>query len=36
VEITTEPLPKSPVGKLLRKQLREPHWAGHHRRVSGA
>lgn len=36
VEITTEPLPKSVVGKLLRKQLREPHWAGHERRVSGA
>jgi acyl-CoA synthetase (AMP-forming)/AMP-acid ligase II len=36
VELTTEPLPKSVVGKLLRKQLREPHWAGHERRVSGA
>ncbi|MDN5851306.1 MAG: hypothetical protein L0K86_00410 [Actinomycetia bacterium] len=29
--ITTEPLPES-VGK----QLRQPHWAGHERRVSGA
>ena len=36
VEFTTEPLPKSVVGKMLRKQLREPHWAGQERRVSGA
>jgi acyl-CoA synthetase (AMP-forming)/AMP-acid ligase II len=36
IELTTEPLPKSIVGKLLRKQLREPHWVGHDRRVSGA
>lgn len=35
VELTTEPLPKSPVGKLARKVLREPHWAGHDRRVAG-
>ena len=35
IELTTEPLPKSPVGKLARKQLREPHWYGHDRRVSG-
>jgi len=35
VEITTEPLPKSPVGKLARKTLREPHWVGHDRRVAG-
>ena len=33
VEFTTDPLPKSPVGKLLRKTLRDPHWAGHERRV---
>ena len=36
VEITTEPLPKSPVGKIKRKDLREPFWAGHDRRVSGS
>ncbi|MFI5782080.1 class I adenylate-forming enzyme family protein [Nocardia sp. NPDC051570] len=36
VEITTDALPKSVVGKLLRKQLREPHWAGHESRVFGA
>ena len=35
VEITTAPLPKSPVGKVLRKQLREPHWGEGERRVSG-
>ena len=32
VEFTTEPLPKNVVGKLLRKALREPHWAGQGRR----
>jgi acyl-CoA synthetase (AMP-forming)/AMP-acid ligase II len=36
VEFTTDPLPKSVVGKLLRKQLREPHWVGRDRRVAGA
>ncbi len=35
VELTTEPLPKSVVGKLLRKELREPHWVGRDRRVGG-
>ena len=35
VEIVTGELPKSPVGKLARKELREPHWAGHDRRVAG-
>lgn len=35
VEITTEPLPKSPVGKVQRKVLREPHWANQDRRVAG-
>jgi acyl-CoA synthetase (AMP-forming)/AMP-acid ligase II len=36
VEITREPLPKSPVGKIRRKELRDPHWAGHDRKVGGA
>ena len=36
VELTTEPLPKNVVGKLLRKALRAPHWAGRSERVSGA
>lgn len=35
VEFRTDPLPKSPVGKLQRKVLREPYWAGFDRRVSG-
>jgi long-chain acyl-CoA synthetase len=33
IEIRTEPLPKSGAGKLLKNQLRDPHWAGHDRRV---
>jgi acyl-CoA synthetase (AMP-forming)/AMP-acid ligase II len=36
VDFTHEPLPKNVVGKLLRKALREPHWADRERRVSGA
>jgi acyl-CoA synthetase (AMP-forming)/AMP-acid ligase II len=36
VQFTSDPLPKSPVGKLLRKALRDPHWEGHERRVGGA
>lgn len=35
VDFTDDPLPKSVVGKLQRKVLREPHWAGHERRVGG-
>jgi acyl-CoA synthetase (AMP-forming)/AMP-acid ligase II len=26
-------LPKTPVGKILRRELREPYWRGHERRV---
>ena len=36
VTITNEALPKSPVGKIKRKDLREPFWAGIDRRVSGS
>jgi len=36
VQLTTDPLPKSPVGKIKRKDLREPFWEGIDRRVSGA
>ncbi|KYP13074.1 MAG: hypothetical protein A1D16_07400 [Flavihumibacter sp. CACIAM 22H1] len=36
VEFRTEPLPKTPVGKIKRKELREPHWQGHTRRVAGS
>ncbi|MDA1099651.1 MAG: AMP-binding protein [Proteobacteria bacterium] len=35
VILTTEPLPKSAVGKIQRKTLREPYWKGHKRRVAG-
>jgi acyl-CoA synthetase (AMP-forming)/AMP-acid ligase II len=35
IVVSTEPLPKSPVGKILRKVLREPYWAGHDRRIAG-
>lgn len=35
VLISTEPLPMSPVGKILRRELREPYWKGRDRRVSG-
>ncbi|MFF2060108.1 class I adenylate-forming enzyme family protein [Rhodococcus qingshengii] len=34
VQFQTEPLPRSPVGKLMRRTLREPHWDGHARRIS--
>jgi len=36
VVLQTEPLPKSPVGKIRRKALREPYWAGRDRRVGGS
>lgn len=36
VTLSTEPLPKSPVGKIKRKDLREPFWEGIDRRVSGS
>ncbi len=29
-------LPRNPSGKVLKRQLREPYWAGHERRVAGA
>ena len=35
VELRTESLPKTPVGKIKRKELREPYWKGHTRRVAG-
>lgn len=31
-----EPVPRSPVGKIQRKALREPYWAGEERRVRGS
>jgi long-chain acyl-CoA synthetase len=33
-EIREEPLPKSGAGKILKRDLREPYWADHRRRVS--
>jgi acyl-CoA synthetase (AMP-forming)/AMP-acid ligase II len=36
VEFRTEPLPKSAVGKMLRRVVRDPYWAGHARRIAGA
>jgi acyl-CoA synthetase (AMP-forming)/AMP-acid ligase II len=36
VEFTTELLPKTVVGKLSRRTLRDPHWQGRDRRVGGA
>ena len=36
VRFQTDPLPKSAVGKLLRRALREPFWEGRERRVSGS
>lgn len=35
VEFTKEPLPKTVVGKLQRKVLREKYWVGHDRRIAG-
>lgn len=36
VVLRAEPLPKTPVGKIRRKELREPFWQGRERRVSGS
>jgi len=35
VALRTEPLPKSAAGKILKRELRDPHWAGQHARVAG-
>ncbi len=29
-------LPRNPTGKVLKRQLREPYWKGHGRRVGGS
>jgi long-chain acyl-CoA synthetase len=36
VELRTEPLPKSAAGKILKRELRDPHWAGQRAFVSGS
>jgi acyl-CoA synthetase (AMP-forming)/AMP-acid ligase II len=35
VEISPEPLPRSPVGKIMRRALRDAHWTGYERRIAG-
>ncbi len=35
VELRTEPLPKSAAGKILKRELREPHWVGQRAYISG-
>jgi len=35
IELRAEPLPKSAAGKILKRDLREPHWAGQQAQVSG-
>jgi long-chain acyl-CoA synthetase len=34
IELRGEPLPKSGAGKILKRELREPHWRGREKRVS--
>ena len=34
IELRTEPLPKSGAGKVLKRELREPFWAGHDHRIA--
>lgn len=36
VVFQTEPLTRSPVGKIMRKAMREPYWEGHVTRVAGS
>jgi long-chain acyl-CoA synthetase len=36
IELRMEPLPKSAAGKVLKRELREPYWAGHTTAVAGA
>ena len=36
VVVSTDPLPKSAVGKVLRRTLREPYWEGKAHRVAGS
>ena len=35
VVLRHDPLPKTPVGKIKRKELSEPFWVGRERRVAG-
>jgi long-chain acyl-CoA synthetase len=35
IELRADPLPKSAAGKVLKRDLRDPHWAGQETQVSG-
>jgi long-chain acyl-CoA synthetase len=35
IELRTEPLPKTGAGKVLKRELREPHWQGRGARIAG-
>jgi long-chain acyl-CoA synthetase len=35
IEVRADPVPKSAAGKILKRELREPHWAGQQAHVSG-
>jgi long-chain acyl-CoA synthetase len=35
IELRTDPLPKSAAGKILKRDLRDPHWAGQRTQVAG-
>ncbi len=35
IELRADPLPKSAAGKILKRTLREPYWAGQQANVSG-
>jgi long-chain acyl-CoA synthetase len=36
IELRSEPLPKSGAGKVLKRELRDPHWVGQSEMVAGA
>ncbi len=36
IEMRTDPLPKSAAGKVLKRDLRDPHWTGRHLKVAGS
>ena len=36
IELRTEPLPKSGAGKVLKRELRAPYWAGRETMIAGA